>query len=167
MRHYSIEEWSVYAGGQLSAKAQREHEAHLYGCEACLQLYMDCVAVPDVDPGTSASEHYYLEEAWIEQILDRIESLKQSNQTLASPPRKKALYRKSIFQYALAAAITILLMATGIFRGITGGIDQSPPAAKQTLDASYTDQLMDKTVAMLDAIQFKAKLIENGGVNHE
>ncbi|MEX2459707.1 MAG: hypothetical protein WD469_00165 [Paenibacillaceae bacterium] len=167
MRHYSNVEWSAYVRGQLSAERQSEYEAHLYDCEACLQLYMDSVADLDVDPVTSESDPFYLEDVWIEQIMDQIESQKQLLQTQSSPPRKIALYRKPVLQYALAAAITILLMTTGIFHGITSDIDQPPPVTKQNLDASYTDQLMDKTVTMLDAIQQKAKLIEKGGMNHE
>jgi anti-sigma factor RsiW len=167
MRHYNTEAWSAYVRGQLSADRQSEYEAHLYDCEACLQLYMDCVALLDIDPITSESEPSYLKDVWIEQIMERIESQKQPLHIRSSPLRKIALYRKPIFQYALAAAITILLMTNGIFQGITGGIGESPPATKQTLDASYTDQLMNKTVAMLDAIQLKAKLIEKGDVNHE
>jgi anti-sigma factor RsiW len=164
MKHYCIEEWSAYVKGQLSAEAQREHEAHLYGCEACLQLYMDCITALEDEPVTNAPKPSYMEDTWIEQIMDRIENQKQPLQMLSNPLRKIALYRKPIFQYALAAAITIILMTTGIFHGITSGIEQSPPTTKQTLDASYTDQLMDKTVAMLDAIQLKAKLIEKGGL---
>jgi hypothetical protein len=167
MRHYNSEEWSAYVEGQLSTEAQIEYEVHLYSCEACLLLYMDCVITPDVEPIANAAKISYLEETWIEQIMDRIEAQKQPHQTLFKPVRKTALLRKPIFQYSVAAAITLLLMTTGIFHGITGGMGQSPSAAKQILEASYTDQLMDRTVAMLDAIQLKAKLIEKGGQNHE
>jgi hypothetical protein len=167
MKHYDIEAWSAYVKGQLSAEAQCDQEAHLYGCEACLQLYMDCVIAHDVEPVTNAPKPSYLEDKWIEQIMIRIETQKQLHHKLSAPFRKPALYRMPVFQYALAAAITISLMTTGIFHEITSGIEQSPPTTTQTLDTSYTDQLMDKTVAVLDAIQLKAKLIEKGVANHE
>jgi anti-sigma factor RsiW len=165
MRHYTKEEWSAYVGGRLPTENKREYEDHLYGCDACMLLYTECISSLELDSIESISSD--LNEVFIEQIMVRIESKKQQPHKLSTPFRKPALYRKPVFQYALAAAITIILMTTGIFHGITSGIEQSPPATKQTLDASYTDQLMDKTVAMLDAIQLKAKLIEKGGLSHD
>ena len=168
MKHFSVAEWSAYAGGQLTAEIQRELEAHLYGCDACLEIYMDCISNLDTQAVEAVSEPAYMEDKWIEQIMNRIEEEKLPSQLVPfSPPRKIAFYRKPIFHYALAAAITIILMATGIFQGITGGMDQPPLATKQTLTTSYTDKLMNKTVAMLDTIQVKAKLMEEGDPNHE
>lgn len=168
MKHYTIAQWTEYIGGQLTEEAQNECETHLYGCDECLQVYMDCVAQLEPQPAEDLleTEAGQPEDIWIEQIMVRIEKQKQPPLPF-SPPRKAALYRKPVFQYALAAVITIILMATGILQGVTGGINQQQPTTKQTLDASYTDKLMDKTVAMLDNIQLKAKLIEKGGVNHE
>jgi anti-sigma factor RsiW len=165
MKHYNIEVWSAYVEGRLPAENQHEYEDHLYGCDACMQLYTECISSLEIDSVASISSD--TNEAFIEQIMVRIESEKKQLRKLSTPFHKPALYRKPVFQYALAAAITIILMTTGIFQGITSGIEQSPTTTTQTLDASYTDQLMDKTVAMLDAIQLKAKLIEKGGVNHE
>jgi anti-sigma factor RsiW len=167
MRHYSSEEWSAYVEGRLTAENQHEYEDHLYGCDACLQLYTDCTASLELGPAIVASIPSDPNEAFIEQIMVRIESEKQQLHKPINPLRKMALYQKPIFQYALAAAITIILMTTGIFQGITGGSEKQPLDTKQTLDASYTDQLMDKTVAILDAIQLKANLIEKGSMNHE
>jgi hypothetical protein len=166
MRHYSIEEWSAYDAGSLSAENQHEYEDHLYSCDVCLQLYTDCIASLKLDSTAVASMPSDLNEAYIEQIMVRIESEKQQYKHF-NPIRKIALYQKPVVQYALAAAITIILMTTGILQGITGGSEKPPLDTKQTLDASYTDQLMDKTVAMLDTIQLKAKLIEKGSVGHE
>jgi hypothetical protein len=165
MKHYSSEEWPAYIEGRLPAEKQREYEDHLYRCDVCMLLYTECISSLELDSVASISSD--LNEAFIEQIMVRIKSERKPLHKLSTPFRKPALYRKPVFQYALAAAITIILMTTGIFHGITSGIEQSPPATTQTLDASYTDQLMDKTVAMLDAIQLKAKLIEKGGANHE
>jgi anti-sigma factor RsiW len=177
MKHYNVEEWFVYVKGHLSTDDQQMYEAHLYECETCLQLYMECVEKAstlepelgsEADTATDATKPSYLEEAWIEQIIQRIDIQKKELRTHLNPARKTALYQKPVFQYALAAAITIILMTTGIFQGITGGIEKQPSnQTKQTMGTSYTDQLMDKTVAMLDAIQLKAKLIEKGGVNHD
>jgi anti-sigma factor RsiW len=176
MKHYSAEEWIAYFDRRLPTEDLQEYEAHLYGCDACLQLYMECVEKvvsiesyhgSEADTAIDATKPSYLEEAWIEQIMQQIDIQKKEFRIHLTPARKTALYQKPVFQYALAAAITIILMTTGIFQGITGRIEQSPPVTKQTLDASYTDQLMDKKVAMLDAIQLKAKLVEKGGVNHD
>jgi anti-sigma factor RsiW len=168
MKHFNVAEWSEYAEGRITVEKQRELEAHLYSCEACLQLYMDCVAQLDTQPVEGVPEPDYMEDKWIDEIMSRIEEQKQPFQSLSlSPPRKLALYRRPVFHYSLAAAITIILMATGIFQGITGGMDQLPLATKQMQDTSYTDKWMNKTVAMLDTIQLKAKLIEKGGSNHD
>jgi anti-sigma factor RsiW len=167
MRHYSSEEWLAYVEGKLSAENQREYEDHLYNCDVCLQLYTACMVSLELGSVTSSSISSDLNEAFTEQIMTRIKSEKQLLPKLSTPLRKTALYRKPVFQYALAAAITLILMTTGVFHGITGGIGQQSLTTKQTVYASYTDQLMDKTVAMLDSIQLKAKLIEKGGEKHE
>jgi hypothetical protein len=166
MRHYSSEEWLAYIERKLSAESEREYEDHLYGCDVCLELYTACLVTLELDSVTAYSNPPDPNDAYTEQIMVRINSEKQPNKPSA-PLRKPALYRRPVFQYALAAAITLILMTTGVFHGITGGTGQVPLTNKQTVDASFTEQLMDKTVAMLDSIQLKAYLIEKGGENHE
>jgi hypothetical protein len=59
-------------------------------------------------------------------------------------------------------------MAAGLFQGLmssSNGIIQSE--SQMPHESSYTDQLMDKTVMMLDAIQPKFGIKVNGGGAHE
>ncbi|QGQ93447.1 hypothetical protein EHS13_00140 [Paenibacillus psychroresistens] len=166
MRHYSSQECLAYIERKLSAENEREYEDHLYECDVCLELYTACLVPLEHDSTTTYPIPSDPNEAFTEQIMARINSEKQRIMP-STPLRKPALYRKPVFQYALAAAITLILMTTGVFHGITGGAGQTPQTSRQTVEASFTEQLMDKTVAMLDSIQLKANLIEKGGEKHE
>lgn len=43
IRHPDMTVWSKYAAGALTPAERREAEEHLYACEECLLLYIDCV----------------------------------------------------------------------------------------------------------------------------
>jgi anti-sigma factor RsiW len=165
MRHYSEQEWMGYVRRKLSQEERQEYEHHLYTCDVCLELYMKCVTqANELESLTNVNEGAYLAEAWIEQVVAKIHLQKKASQAQPNPP-KIALYRRPWFQYTVAAAITMILMTTGMLRGITADIGKAQADTHQSVETSYTDKLMDKTVAMLDAIQPKPIIKNKGGSN--
>lgn len=163
LKHYTSSEWSAYIEGRLSAEKQRRYEEHLYGCDECLMIYAHCIEGIETSLVTAPSAPSTPKPLYIEQIMTRVQDEKLQLQPIVKPLRTPTLFRRAVFQYGLAAAITIVLMTTGLFKGMPSINPSSPSASKQMLDVSYTDKLMNKTVAMLDAIPIKAKLNQKRG----
>ncbi|PMX96420.1 hypothetical protein C1Y18_36280, partial [Pseudomonas sp. MPR-R5A] len=62
-------------------------------------------------------------------------------------------YQKSIFHYGVAAAMTLILMSTGVFQSLTqyaGGVESQGFKEK---DTSMTEGIVDKTFAWMDSLE--------------
>ncbi|MFC5651440.1 hypothetical protein ACFPYJ_20455 [Paenibacillus solisilvae] len=82
--------------------------------------------------------------------------------------RRLPLIRKPLFQYAVAAAVTIILVAAGVFQDIEAAAWRTPPADAAVLkqekpDETFSQRLMEKTTSLLDNIHSK----RTGGHSHE
>ncbi|MDQ1911781.1 zf-HC2 domain-containing protein [Paenibacillus sp. GD4] len=156
MTHPTREQWLDYAGGRMTEE-QREHcDLHLAQCDECLMLYMDCL-------GAVSNEMPQLADP--AELTERV--LKQLPPVLVpSEPHRSRLWSHPVFHYAVAAAITLLLVSTGIFQALLGSTGQHAVARASLYDNEYAAQqsfssrLLDKTVLVLDSIQSKT---ERGG----
>ncbi|NOU95000.1 hypothetical protein GC093_17485 [Paenibacillus sp. LMG 31456] len=172
MKHYTLEQWDLYAGERLSEEESLAYETHLSSCDSCLELYMqslECAA--DSYPMLQADAEF------AEAVMGRI-SREESMASPASIPleliksstvrRTPAFTRHPLFHYTVAAAITIILMGSGAFQSLTERIghletaaeamDQSQaqgetPKVNERTSVSY--KIMEKTIVMLDSIQPK------------
>lgn len=73
-----------------------------------------------------------------------------------SQPKQQPFYQSAAFHYLLATAMTLLLMASGVFSSmidLTSSIEQP----KQTEKPSFTEGLLDKTFTWMDEIDEKLK----------
>jgi anti-sigma factor RsiW len=166
--HYSKQAWMDFAKGLLMEADRPGLEAHLYDCEACLQLYMACVP-QEAELNPDESTLVQQDEEWIDQIMGMIQVQKSSMRLQSSLPNAPGipLYQRPWLHYSVAAAITIILMAAGLFQGLMSSTGKMQSESQPVQESSYTDQLMDKTVMMLDAIQPKFGIKVNGGGPHE
>jgi anti-sigma factor RsiW len=167
-QHYSKQAWMDYVKGHLMEEDRPSFEAHLYNCEMCFQLYMACVSQEgELNPDESTIVQQ--EEEWIDQIMETIQVQKNTlllQSSLPNPPRIP-LFQRSWLHYTVAAAITIILMAAGLFQGLMSSNKIIQSESQPAHESSYTDQLMDKTVMMLDAIQPIFGIKVKGGGVHE
>jgi anti-sigma factor RsiW len=154
----SKRDWSAYIGQQLDANVTKEYEEHLYTCDACLQLYMSAVhASPQLTVNIT--------QAITEQIMAEIQPaevespVKRNAVVVAITPKKKqvSLTRRPLFQYGVAAVITLVLMSAGAFQGLSMKISHIESATQKDQKESYSQKLMEKTVSMLDTIQTQPK----------
>jgi anti-sigma factor RsiW len=144
--HYTEQDWMLYVEGHLSLDEQSEMENHLYLCETCLASYMACV-----EHLSSRTSLYVADtERYMKNILAK---------TLG---RKPVWHRSTMFHYGVAAAATLILVATGFFHGLSqelgsvGAYKPAPPLeAPVSLEVQVplSDHLVNKTLSWLDTLQ--------------
>ncbi|MFC5451465.1 anti-sigma factor [Paenibacillus aestuarii] len=143
MKHYDLPDWLLYVKAQLPSERMAEMELHLYRCDPCLAQYMTALEHAElIWPQMQTDDKSYMDT-----ILDR---------TLRTRP---AWYRSTLFHYGIAAAATIVLVATGFFHGLSQELDSvrnhsviSPPSSSQEM-RPISERLVTKTLSWLDTIQ--------------
>jgi anti-sigma factor RsiW len=152
MKHFRYEEWKRYANDELAEADREMYENHLYSCDECLEVYLEAVAETELPPMENGS-------SFTDLVMARIsEKAKKTAQPQTSEEKKRRpFYQSPLFHYSLAAAMTILLMTTGVFQSITqyAGAVQDPDF--QEKKTSVTEGLVDKTFAWMDTIEKKNK----------
>jgi hypothetical protein len=148
--HYSEQEWIQYVEDRLSLAVRNEMEDHVYRCEGCLDLYMVCIDKLAAQPIIEVEDP----TAYMNRILAR---------TVGTKP---TWYRSTMFHYGIAAAATLVLVATGFFHGLSqeigtyGTFKPAPPLeapASLETQVSISDHLINKTLTWLDNIQNEHK----------
>ncbi|MBO9604755.1 MAG: zf-HC2 domain-containing protein [Paenibacillaceae bacterium] len=170
------EEWRAYRDGKLEAERRDELEEHLYGCDECLQRFMsELETEPAPETGHEPARAQPIGAGFADRVMSAIAQASPAEQaagaaatTAAHPPRHRPYnpaarrpvspLRRTLVQYAIAAAITILLMASGVFRHIGERVDQFDSAAKSDRqEESFSERLLVKTTAVLDNIHTRTE----------
>ncbi|MCM3760682.1 hypothetical protein M3212_07760 [Alkalihalobacillus oceani] len=144
MNHISEEQWKTYVQDEIDLSTRRQYEEHLYRCDQCLELYLHAVTaygeeLPDVTDSA----------AFTGQVLEKVKEQPKGTRAEAARP----FYQRTIVHYTVAAAITVLFMASGLFQSLT--TIQSPAFTESS--SSVTEQLVNKTVGWLNVIEQKSR----------
>lgn len=142
MRYFSNEEWMSYINGTLSETTCEELEDHLFSCDQCLEVYMKMIdsqaeKLPVIDYSSFTDE-----------IIAELPQKKV---------RRKTLYQRTLFHYAVAAVITLTLMTTGFFKTITGVVTTVEASSISKPQQSVSNSLMEKSLALFEIIDVKQK----------
>jgi hypothetical protein len=135
--HYTNKEWKAFISESLQLSEQSAMEQHLYDCDACLADYLQIneqsfvIDVPDSSP---------------DQINALLDAMNIESQT---DKQKIKLINKPIWQYVIAASLTIALMSSGVFHQVTGVWKQAESGLSKKPE-SLTESLMNKTLSLLD-----------------
>jgi anti-sigma factor RsiW len=134
--HTTRENMSAYIRNQLPDAGRAAFEEHLYGCQACLETYMEQLGEDqDVLP--------YLQDA--ESLTSRI-----MEQVV---PRKR-WFQSSFFHYGIAAAIMLVLTASGLFQGLSWEPEERNTASEERA-VSYSERIMNQTITVIGQIKEK------------
>lgn len=148
VKHYDELTWTKYLEDHLSPTETSAMELHLYRCEECLTVYMTCMEqssriLPVMEAAT---------KGYVDAIIAR------------TTGTKRAWYRSTMLHYGIAAAATLILVATGFFHGLSQELGSDgafnpvnplhAPSSPQT-DRPISDQLLNKTLSWLDTLQNK------------
>ncbi|MEC0230855.1 hypothetical protein [Paenibacillus alba] len=133
MKHYDQAAWTSYLNQMLPAAEMEAMEIHLYRCEECLNVYMICME----DPSLSLPSMEIDTEQYVHAIIARTTGTKRS------------WYRSTLLHYGIAAAATLILVATGFFHGLSQELN--PSSLQKELPVS--DVWLNKTLGWLDTLQ--------------
>lgn len=137
MRHFEYEEWVKYVQGEVDEDVRYMYEQHLATCDLCLNRYIEALENnEDVFPELS------------KQFTDDVVNYVREH----TKPKQQARKNQSFFHYVIAAAMTLVLMGTGVFgelAQLAGSIEQKA----EEPSASFTDELMNKTLSLLEIFE--------------
>ncbi|BCB02649.1 hypothetical protein [Bacillus sp. KH172YL63] len=139
--HVALEEWKRYARDELDEDKRDMYEEHLYACDQCMGLYME--AMEDVEDDLPSIEGPSL---YTDEVMERI----PFERAAVGKQSRRHWYEEKMFHYVMAVAMTLILMATGIFGElvkVTAQFEHNPKAT------SFTQSIMDKTSSLLDEIE--------------
>lgn len=153
MSHYEQDIWESYIRGDLPDKFAVEIEDHLYQCDVCLFTYttyleLHSSRLPSPLDGDALTNDILttifgpnIEQVEIETPSSNIEPVRID-------------HWRSLRNYLIAAAATIILMVTGVFNGLFEQVDglQSRTAERET---SVSEKLVDQTAIFLNDIHPK------------
>ncbi|MBS4175610.1 hypothetical protein [Bacillus sp. FJAT-49736] len=145
MNHISYEKWLQYTRGELDSATQKKYEDHLYDCDQCLTVYLEAV-----DAEEKLLPVMNNEDTFTDLIMQQVESQKK-----ATKPQKQSFYQKAVFHYLVAAAMTIILMTSGVFSHLTNAINEFEANKKK--EPSVVMGLMNKSVSLIDKVEKNPK----------
>ncbi|MUG44637.1 hypothetical protein [Paenibacillus woosongensis] len=140
--------WDKYIRGELCEQQARQAEVLLLHDDEALAAYMAALAEHEQElPGLQQ------EEAFIEAVMRKtsIHGDAQPVRESAEPLiRKKGLREHPLFNYVIAASITLFLLSLGAFDHLSSGTEHIlPPSTKP----SVSKQIMDRTAGWIDHLK--------------
>lgn len=153
-RHYRPDEWLAYIQDLLPDPLRNQMEEHLAVCEHCLLDYMMSLeGLPLAEPEERLGSPHLVED---------VMRLIREEADQSGKAGRDRWYRRTLFHYAAAAAITIIMMSVGLFQEMPGQLERwEADSRKQS--PSLSERLMDRTSTFLDSLKPK----ETGGLNRE
>ncbi|WP_245350020.1 hypothetical protein [Cytobacillus eiseniae] len=148
--HYSEQEWMKYVKNELAKDVREEFEHHLYSCDQCLDTYLLAVEAEEALLPKISNEVDFTDLVMTQITKTKVEKHKAEE-------KKKRFYHSSIFHYSIAAAMTILLMTTGVFQSITQYAENVQSPSFQGKNPSMTEGLVNKTFAWMDTFSMNMK----------
>lgn len=142
MNCHRDEQLRQYIEEQCTAEEQQLIEEHLYSCDSCLENYMNILdEQANMMPAILDSAHF------TDQVFENIRSRKQIEE--------KRSGTNPLIHYFVAAGFTLLLMFSGAFNGLTNWISED--AMNPSKSGSFSDEMLNKTVKMLDTMNHNEK----------
>lgn len=154
MKHYSYEEWMTYVKNEVDKETRVAFENHLYNCDQCLNSYLQAVAEVENDLPIIENEAEFTNLVMAQIAESKLPSLKVKKERRKTG---KPFYQTAIFHYSVAAAMTILLMSTGVFQSITKYTESVQMPSIHQKELSVTEGLVNKTFAWMDSLDKKSK----------
>lgn len=145
MSHFSKQKWTEYVNHTVTDKENKELESHLYSCDLCLTLYLDILAEQETLPVLSNSQTF------TDSVMNMVAEGKKEPQL--KEEKKKMFYQSAGFHYLLAAAMTILLLFTGVFQSITNYVEIVQTPTFQKKQSTVTEGILNKTLGFVDSVQ--------------
>lgn len=147
MKHYTEDEWTEWIREQAPDSLSVDMESHLYECEECLSIYMHALELH-----TSALP--------VPKDIDELEYDQLFKRTTRLSVKEESSWRETAkhtyFQYAVAAAATLILTISGFFSGLSQELGDWKEPTDLQQSTSISENLMNQTLSWLDTLQSKS-----------
>lgn len=140
MAHYSEQRWLLYTQDGLEESERHEMEEHLAACDECLTLYIQQLEQVPIDMPDSV-----IGAALVNQVVYRLREPSR-HRPVTTPLRLRMLH------YSVAAAITLLLMTSGVFDRMLSSEERDPVAPTTE---SISGQVMERALSLFDLFESK------------
>ncbi|MFA9559717.1 hypothetical protein ACERII_20615 [Evansella sp. AB-rgal1] len=132
MSHVSKDDWVRYVHGEHPEEVRMKYEDHLYNCDHCMELYLQAMedtshTLPQLADNTEITD----------VIMAQISGEKEVERL-----KKRPFYEKTAFHYVVAAAMTVILMSSGVFQMITNYVEDVQTTTLSEQAPSITEQLL-------------------------
>lgn len=151
MNHISYEQWMSYVKNELTDTVREVYDDHLYSCDLCLEQYLQ--AVEEYESELPAISN---EAEFTDMIMAQVKQTKKQESESPTP-----FYQKTIFHYAVATAMTILFMSSGVFQSITKYVYTVQSSEITESTPSVTEEFVNKTFAWMDSIEINNREANN------
>jgi anti-sigma factor RsiW len=142
MKHVSYEEWLKYVEDELDEEARERYEEHLYSCDHCMEIYLTAL-----ETGGTSFPEISDEARFTESVIEEVQQYKEQGEP--STAKTQRFYQKAAFHYIIAAAMTIVLMYTGVFQQLIGFAEEF----ERSSHPSITNELMNKTADFINEVE--------------
>ncbi len=145
MNHCTTELIQAYILDSLTEIERTEFEDHAFACDHCLVEYVNCIEAEGYPLPILSNE-----EQFTEQIMSKIAKRDNTSTTASTTAwvrRKSRLL--PLVHYGIAASITLLLMTSGVFQGITRLASTIEEAPKQE-EPSISHNVMNKALQWIN-----------------
>lgn len=142
MKHMTYENWLLYVQDDLDEQTRVEYENHLYSCDDCLEIYLQAVEANEFQM-PSLPETADFTDSVMKQIQTPVKTIKKK------PQNKK---RQTMIHYTLAAAMTLLLMSTGVFSQLMNIASQFEKVEAQQKE-SFVHAFLNNSISITDQFE--------------
>lgn len=146
MKHISYEDWLKYVEDGLNDEVREQYEEHLYSCDSCMEIYLSAL-----EAGETSFPELSDEPGFADSIIAEVQRYKEPE--VPDIGKKQRFYQQSAFHYVVAAAMTILLMYTGVFQQLVGFAEEFERSSRP----SITNELMNKTTILIENIESETR----------
>lgn len=174
--HVTALELDAYVRDELTEHKRDVIEGHIAGCEPCMLLFISAVEASETSEAaelepvadTPAKGAVLIPDMKKlgERVIDvlRAEAARSKPVMRAEPARRQPFLQRPAVHFAAAAAITLLLLGTGTFSGISaklGELDSHSVPAEQTIEQesglpqgpTWSDQMVTRTSSWFDKLE--------------
>ncbi|CAM3884316.1 hypothetical protein [Lederbergia lenta] len=145
MNHISYEKWFQYAQDKLDEETRTEYENHLYNCDHCLEIYLAAVEASETSMPVLTSS-----TSFTDSVMNQVNETKKEKPVINK--RVKNNRRQTMIHYALAAAMTLILMSTGIFSQLMNVANEfDNPNPKHT--ESFVSNFLNNSISITDQLE--------------
>lgn len=138
MSHLNYEKWVAYVNDEVDETDRQTYEEHVFTCDECLDLYMQAVE-------SQVDRLPELADDFTEQVVQHVFPVRSERKT-------KSIFKRSFFHYVIAAAMTLILMSSGLFGQLTQVASNFEEQANHEQSQSFTEELIDKTLSFIQVI---------------